>query len=476
MTLIQTIARKEFIETLRDGRFRAALFITLALLLVSLLLGWKSWSEVHAQRETARRVVRAQWLAQGAKNPHSAAHYGTYAFRPTPPLSFAEPGIHPYTGVAVWLEAHKQNDFQARPARDATSVGRFGALSAAFVMQVLLPLLIVLLAFGAFATERESGTLRQVLSLGVPQTTWALGKMLGLVAALATLLLPATILGVAALTLASSATSLGESLSRMALMGLGYALYFGAFIGLCLAVSARAHSSRAALVVLLGFWMFNSLLLPRVASDLARKIYPTPSAFAFAKQLKADLKEGIDRNDPQNESLKRLEAKVLQQYSAKSIEKLPVNFAGLALQEGEEHGNHVFDRRYAQLWDAIERQNALGSAMALGAPMLAARGWSMALAGTDFAQHRRFAQDAEEHRRGIQRMMNGDVANHPLKDKDTPYLGNAATWARVPDFNPQTPRLGWVVSNQLPALGVLLLWCVAGTGAALWSATRLRVE
>lgn len=472
--MIRIIARKEFIETLRDGRFRASLTIALALLLVSLLLGWKSWTQVHAQRETAQKVVRAQWLGQGDKNPHGAAHYGIYAFRPTPSLSFAEPGIHPYTGVAVWLEAHKQNDFQGRPARDATAVGRFGALSAAFVMQVLLPLLIVLLAFGAFANERESGTMRQVLSLGVPKTTWALGKMLGLVAALATLLLPATILGVAALALSSGAASLGESLPRMALMGLGYALYFGAFIGLSLAVSAWAKSSRAALVVMLGFWMFNSLLLPRVASDLGRKLHPTPSAFVFTKQLEEDIKKGVDGHNPQDERRKQLEAKVLKQYGVKEVEALPVNFAGIALQEGEEYGYKIFDRRYAELWGVVERQNGVNQAMSLAAPMLAARDWSMALAGTDFAQHRRFAQASEEYRRLIQKVMNDDIVKHPVKD--APHVGNAALWARVPDFNYQAPGLGWVVAGQLASLGILALWCVAGVGAALWSARRLRVE
>ncbi|RYG67721.1 hypothetical protein EON80_13020, partial [bacterium] len=233
--MIKTIARKEFIETLRDGRFRTALIITLSLLMVSLLLGWKGWSEVQAQRETAQKVTRAQWLNQGKKNPHGAAHYGVYAFRPTPLLSFVEPGIHPYTGVAVWLEAHKQNDFQGRPARDATSVGRFGTLSASFVMQVLIPLLIVLLAFGTFAAERESGTMRQVLSLGVSKTTWALGKMLGLALALAVLLVPATIIGVAVLTLSADTLPLSQKLPRMLLMGVGYAFYFGAIIGLALA-------------------------------------------------------------------------------------------------------------------------------------------------------------------------------------------------------------------------------------------------
>ena len=470
--MIQTIARKEFTEMLRDGRFRAALLVTLALLMVSLLLGWRGWSEQHAQRETAQRTVRAQWLAQGAKTAHAAAHYGVYAFRPTPALSFAEPGIFPYTGVAVWLEAHKQNDFQSRPARDATAVGRFGALSAAFVMQVLLPLLIVLLAFGAFAAERENGTMRQVLSLGVPKTTWALGKMLGLVAALGVLLLPAILLGVAALALASSATSFAESLPRMALMGAGYALYFGAFIGLSLAVSAWARSARAALLTLLGFWMLNSLLLPRVAADVARRVHPTPSAFAFAKQLEADLKgDGHDSKEAQRE---QLQARVLKQYKVEKVEELPINFVGLALQQNEDNGNKVFDRRYAELWGTIERQNALNGALALGAPMLAARNWSMALAGTDFAQQRHFAQAAETHRRLIQKTMNDDITKNPTKG--APALGNAALWARVPALDPPSLSLSHVVAAQLPMLGVLAFWCVAGIGAALWSANRLRVE
>ncbi len=472
--MIQTIARKEFLETLRDGRFRAALGITLALLLVSLFLGWRSWNDLNSQRETAQRTVRAQWLAQGEKGAHAAAHYGVYAFRPTPTLSFAEPGIFPYTGVAVWLEAHKQNDFQSRPARDATAVGRFGALSAAFVMQVLLPLLIVLLAFGTFAAEREAGTMRQVLSLGVPKKTWALGKMLGLVAALAVLLLPATVVGVAALALASGATSFSESLPRMALMGAGYALYFGAFIGLSLAVSAWARSARAALVILLGFWMFNSLLLPRVASDVARRVHPTPSAFVFAKQIEADIKGGGDAHGAPDARRKQLEAQVLRQYKVKKVEDLPINFVGLALQQSEEHGYKVFDRRYAELWDIVERQNALNGALALGAPMLAARNWSMALAGTDFAQQRHFARAAEAHRRLIQKTMNDDIVKNPTRG--APALGNAALWARVPDFNPQPLGLGAIVSQQLPMLGVLMLWCLAGVGAALWSANRLRVE
>ena len=94
-------------------------------------------------------------------------------------------------GVAVWLEAHKQNDFRYRPAQDATAVARFGELSAAAVLQLLVPLLIILLGFSAFAGERDLGTLRQLLSLGVRPRDLAAGKALGVASALGLLLVPA---------------------------------------------------------------------------------------------------------------------------------------------------------------------------------------------------------------------------------------------------------------------------------------------
>src|SRR4029450_6815884 len=105
-------------------------------------------------------------------------------------------GVDPYVGVAVYLEAHKQNEFKFRPAQDAaTSIQRFGELTAAVVLQVLIPLLIILFAFSAFAVEREQGALRQVLSLGVERPRLAMGKTVGVAAALAAVLIPATLIG-----------------------------------------------------------------------------------------------------------------------------------------------------------------------------------------------------------------------------------------------------------------------------------------
>ena len=158
--MIRHVVRKEFTDVIRDGRFRWSAILVGSLLLVSLAHGWVQARKASQEHAAAQATAREHWETQGEKNPHSAAHYGVYAFKPRLALSFVDEGVDPFTGTSVWLEAHRQNDFLLRPAQDATAAQRIGALTAAQVLQHLVPLLIVLLTFGAFASERERGTPR----------------------------------------------------------------------------------------------------------------------------------------------------------------------------------------------------------------------------------------------------------------------------------------------------------------------------
>jgi ABC-2 type transport system permease protein len=90
------IARKELVEMARDGRFRAAAAIVGALLLMALATGLAQQRARAEELATAERLDRQVWDGQGPKNPHSAAHYGVYAFKPAPPLSFADRGLSAY--------------------------------------------------------------------------------------------------------------------------------------------------------------------------------------------------------------------------------------------------------------------------------------------------------------------------------------------------------------------------------------------
>lgn len=459
--MIAIIARKEFIELIRDGRFRWAAAIVLALLVTALVAGGYYQRGLVAQQRAAQAAEQARWYAQDPKNPHSAAHYGLYAFKPRLAPAFLDPGVEPYMGVAVWLEAHKQNELTFRPSEDATIAQRFGDMTVALVLQVVLPLVIIMLGFNAFAGERERGTLRQLLSLGLKRRDLVVGKTVGIATALAIIAVPAALLGAATLVLTGPA----EGATRFALLAVAYLLYLGIFLLLTLAVSARAPSSRFALVMLLAFWAVNCLLAPRLVADFAAERHPLPEALPFKARLQAAL------HDPAATSamMEARTAELLKQHGVAREQDLPVNLAGLRLQVGEERGYEVFEKFDNELYAPMEAQNRLLQRAAAFFPQLGIQAISMGLAGTDLAQHRDFTRAAEEHRRLGLKIINDDILEHPVKAGDV-HLGDRELWAKIPAFHYQAPGIGWVLSNHVLTFVLLLLWfgfaaCLAWTGA-----------
>jgi ABC-2 type transport system permease protein len=477
--MIARIACKEFLEMARDGRFRLSAGLALLLLVTALALGWYHYRSVRAQQAAAQATDRHQWLAQGERNPHTAAHFGRIAFKPVTPLSFIDHGVNSFLGVAIWMEAHYQDPARFRPAEEATALGRFSALTAASVLQLLVPLLIILLTFSTFAGEREAGTMRLLLSLGANRSKLAAGKALGVAGALALLLAPATLIGALTLMLVANADNIdagGATVGRFALLALAYLLYFTSLVVLSLAVSATARTGRVALLVLLTFWIVNGLLAPRIVADAAQTLYPTPATdVEFWHAIHKDLKDGIDGHDPSDQRAEALKQRVLAEYGVTKVEDLPVNFSGLALQAGEEYGNEVFDKHYGSLWSAYERQNRFHEFGAIAAPLLAVRSLSMNAAGTDFNHHRHFASQAEAYRRRLNKMLNDDLAYNSHSGQGNYVAGNAL-WRQATDFVYAAPPASWVWTRGALSLVLLFLWTIGAMSWTWYAVNHLKVE
>ena len=87
---LRALLRKELYEIVRDGRFRLVALTTLALLMVSLAFGLRQSTAVKAERAAAQAEADHHFVEQEDKNPHVAAHYGTYVFKPSGALSFVD--------------------------------------------------------------------------------------------------------------------------------------------------------------------------------------------------------------------------------------------------------------------------------------------------------------------------------------------------------------------------------------------------
>ncbi|MSO99141.1 MAG: DUF3526 domain-containing protein [Rhodospirillaceae bacterium] len=467
--MIISIARKELTAALRDGRVMWSAAIFAIMLVASLASAAQRYGVISQEREAAQAIVNEQWQNQGEKNPHAAAHYGVYAFKAVTPLSFFDTGVSSFTGVSIWLEAHKQNMAEGEPARDATAIARFGELTGAFTLQMLLPLLVILLSFASFAGEREQGTLRQVLAMGVSPVRLYFGKALGAAAAAGLFVIPVFALGLIGLLFAPNGMSfLGHGLVLMAT----YLAYAAIFLFLTLAVSAAADSSRTALVVMVAFWAVSSVALPKAASDTARLIHSTPTAVGFQRAIAADLETGVDGKSLDSLVAER-KAQTLRLYKVDAIEKLPINFQGIVLGLQEQVSNAVFDKNYGQLNATLNKQKGVFESFSVLSPRLAIQLASMELSETSLGTHLDFATQAETYRRNMIDVMNKAMTMNS-SGASPDYRAGPELWAKAGMFAYQHPPLVKLLTTLGPSFMVLFLWLAGSIVAGVLAARRLK--
>jgi ABC-2 type transport system permease protein len=471
--VIGAIARKELTECRRDGRMIAIMGLIALLVLVSLVTGWSTHAEQRRQAQRAQQDDQATFANQGRKPPHSAAHFGRMAYKPIPPLAVFDPGAAPYLGQVIWLEAHVRNPAMFRPAEDAPELRRLADLSVAGVLTLLVPLLVFVIGYGAFAGERERGTLRQVMSSGA-----GIGRLFaGKIAVVAGIGIAVSLIAIAAtLVLVLSVpgdVAAGNTIIRSACLVLGYAHYSLAWAAVALFVSARARGARSALLILLSVWAMSVVVLPRVAASVAEHAYPTPDSRMFW----ADTANAIRANRPARDSEAYLSAErqVLgralgREVTVEESAAMAVNRAGLNMEVSEVLGAKTHAEAYRGLYATYGKQQYVRRLVSTLSPAIALQHLSSALAGTDIAAHRHFSLQAERQRNVVIRAMNEDMM---LKGagQGFDYLADPDFWVRIPDFAYQPPSASFAVRSAAWDLLMLQLWSVLAFWLA-WRAAR----
>jgi ABC-2 type transport system permease protein len=457
------IARDE-LRLMTRNRVAVIAFALLVLLtLVAVASSWSHQQGIADLRARHQHEAEHAFDAQPDRHPHRVVHYGHFIFRPLGPLAAFDPGVDAFTGNSMFLEGHRQNTANFGDVRQSSLLVRFGQLTPAFVLQVVAPLLLIFLGYGALARETERGTLRLLMLQGASRGQVMRGKLvaLGLVALLAAL--PAMI-GFAAIAGQPGALAL-----PMLTIALGYLAYLALWVMLILLVSALVRRSRDALLLLVALWAVTVVLLPRVAPDLASAAVPLQNRLQTDVAIARDLRTMGDSHNPDDPHFAAFKQSVLERYGVTRIEDLPVNYKGLVGLEGERMTSQLFDRYAGASYAAQARQNALVDAAGMLSPTIALRSLSMAAAGTDFAAHRRFLEQAEAYRyalvQRLNRMQAEDVsyADDTAEDTgaDRRKRVSASNWQAMPNFTFVMPSAAELTRGALPGLGIVLLWLLA---------------
>ncbi len=469
--MIVAIIRKELLAVLRDGRLLVLAFSVFAVLTGFFLPAVAGHQPLQQEKQAVGATAKEQWDTQGVKNPHAAAHFGIYVFKPDSPLAAVDPGLRQYTGQALWLEPHKRNGARFSPAADQGLASRFGQASAGFVLYALLPLLVIALAFNAVTQEREQGTLRMLHSLGVSATKLLLGKFTGLLLAFVVVLMPAMLIAV--IILYQNFDLAADDILRLSALSGSFFIYYAVFAALAMSTSIRFKSSRLALFVLLAFWAGSVLIAPRLGAAAAEIMAPIPSATAFWAAIKKDIQQGLADDGGHEAREASFNAQVLKQYGAARIEDLPVGYTALKRSFNDGYSERVHALHFDRLRDAFERQGRFVHIASLLGPSIAMRSLSMTLSGMDLAHQRHF-EDAAENYRHYFIGLTDDWDRERSHGTEHGAQGHDSDWGSVKAFGYVPPSLGFALHHALADLLVLSAWLVVALLWLLFSANRLK--
>lgn len=452
--MILHITRKELSTFISDRRFLILCVFALSITTLASLGAWQQVLDADAIRADAVRIEQNTWLEQGEANPHDAAHFGRYALRPVPPLGAFDSGVFDFAGATVWMEAHFQNPPSIRVAENKLVSYPFTSITPSWVLSVIVPLAIIVLLFGSIAMERESGTIRVLVTHNAKPWQVLMGKG---VATVAVSIVLSVVLIAIALVPALGQTTLEIEWPRVAVLISLFLVGYMAIAGIALLVSTCATSSYQAFWVATLLWVLMAFCIPLVGAQIAQDAHPTPRARDFARAIQEEAQAPFWLGAKQYEEVALYEAEILTKHRTVDRTSLDLNRDALVLQSHERFANRVYDRLYGELYDLHTKHEGVLRAFSAISPILALQRISRGICGTDTRSQLEFAVAAEEHRREIIEQLNEDMMYH-AGNKSFEYVADRSLWQTVESFEFQQPSLKQVLKHYWVEIASLLAW------------------
>ncbi|MBX2923861.1 MAG: DUF3526 domain-containing protein [Chitinophagaceae bacterium] len=443
---MRSIFRYELRRSFRDNKAMLLCLLIWLLLGLSFYINHVKVKQANTQVETALVLKKQQWLKQDPKHPHVAAHFGQFVFKPVLALSQIDPGVNAFAGNYVYLEPHRQNDFVFTSAQEQNASVRFGELTPALILQMLVPLLIIFMSFGSIASDRENGTLKLLTAQGAKMYRLISGKAFAGFALITAVILPVFLL----LPVVSSdfRNNAMQTFPRGALLCAAYLLYYLLLSIIVVWISALVKNAKSSLLVSLCCWICFIIIIPKAIANVSADANPLISNEAFQSKISNDIKKGIDGHNPDEKRREELIAATLKKYNVDSLPELPVNIEGIVMQTAEEYSSKVYDLHFGKVQQTLRNQNKWSSYAAIVNPYNAIRNISMGLALTDVNSHIYFQKSAEAYRREFVKFLNDDMTYHSKAGTFFTYKLEPGMYAKVPVFKYKYPSVPDTLRNS----------------------------
>lgn len=280
--MLLTLIRKEVVSHVLSLRFGVTFLLFILLVFASLFVTTQEYQRDKAQFHASQRNAAAQ-LDEILKEDDPERRVerlfedeGILDAVPVPPLASVSRGLMTIMPPAVNTTAMGVRSVDVEAGHNPLT-GLLRAPDLVYVVSVVLSLLAILFAFDSICGEKESGTLRLMLSNAVPRDLVLLGKWIGGYVVLVVPFLIAAVGGLGYAWWRGTLELTGETPARIACL-LGVAcLYISVFFTLSMAISSFTHRAATSLFVCLLVWTVWILVIPNLAPVISKIAMPTPS-------------------------------------------------------------------------------------------------------------------------------------------------------------------------------------------------------
>jgi len=286
--MLCNLVRKEILANLLSLRFTLALLLTISLFSVSGFVFVARYRQ-QSQDYWSQTNENLSKLSDSASQLYKLAFGQQKFWRRPKPLTLCAEGSERYLPNVIRSDLFGTS-LPATGGRGNFLLRRFHDVDWVFIISIPLSFVALLFTYDSFCGEKESGTLRLILSGSVPRYRILAGKYLGAVGAFILPLLAGLLINLI-IVVSSRAVDLrpADWLRFLGIFLISIS-YLSVFLLLGMFVSSRVSHSISSIVILLLIWAGLVVLLPSFGSVVAETTVVLPPADGFRRRILETMK------------------------------------------------------------------------------------------------------------------------------------------------------------------------------------------
>ena len=300
--MVWLIAKHRFLSNIFTFRFTISFVLCVILFAASTVILVQDY--VERLTEYKASVQKTEDSLKTDYYVFSRLHIGVV--RPPSPLSVFSEGADKRLGVGFDVGFDSAPTIAEETNTRNPLLMVFPSLDVMTIVEIILSLLVVFLAYNVISGEREQGTLKQVLSYSVPRHTILLGNFIGSMASVILPLIVGMLISLIIINLNPAVQLSGND--YMGLFGLFIlaVLFLSSFFSLGMLLSSRIRRSSTVLILMLVVWVVTVIILPNTAVYLAQQIISIPDKAAIDRQaesLRSEWAEDMNKYSKEHPSV-----------------------------------------------------------------------------------------------------------------------------------------------------------------------------